>query len=88
MERKKPLAEVIYIYDGEWSEYPETVRLTMNDGHVMTYKLEVKQPEPRLTGLLDKFGEACCVGGYKYKEKGRGKRSGRKVDKDDGTAAK
>jgi len=45
MSRRKPLtADVIYIYDGEHSDYPETVKILMNDGRYMTYRLEVKQP--------------------------------------------
>ena len=44
-KQHKPLtADVIYIYDTGSSEYPETVKILMNDGRYMTYRLEVKQP--------------------------------------------
>lgn len=76
----RPLtADVIYIYDGQWSEYPETVKILMTDGHYMSYRLDVKQPKPQLVGMLDQF-KAVCVGGYKYKEKGKGKLDGTKKE--------
>ena len=78
-KRHKPLtADVIYIYDTGSSEYPETVKILMDDGHYITYHAEIRQPAPVLRESLEKFDNACCVGGYKYKEKGLGKRTGKK----------
>jgi len=70
-KQHRPLtADVIYIYDGEWSKYPETVKILMDNGFYMAYRLDVKQPKPQLTGMLDKFGEVCLAEGYRRKEIG------------------
>lgn len=41
MTRVKPLADICPIYDGPDSEIPETVRVPMSNGKVLTYRLDV-----------------------------------------------
>ena len=38
--RVKPLAEVCPIYDGPDSEIPEAIRIPMDNGKVLTYRLD------------------------------------------------
>lgn len=77
MNRPRPLPIVCPVWDGEWSDYPDGIRVSMSDGNTIVYRREIKQPAPVLKGLLDKFNETC-YGGYKYKEKCVGKRMGRR----------
>lgn len=82
MKQHKPLtADVIFIYDTGSSEYPETVKILMDDGHYITYHAEIKQPAPVLRESLERFSEACFVGGYKTKDKAIGKMTGKKGEK-------
>ena len=43
-EKIQPLAPVDAQWEYETSDYPDFVRLTMEDGHVVTYRREIKQP--------------------------------------------
>ena len=81
MKRSKPLVKVNAIFDHSWSAYPDRIKVPMDDGQVVEYEIVIKMPEPVLGKLLDQFDKVCLVGGYKYKEKGRRKRSGRMGDK-------
>ena len=74
-----PLADVVPYWNGDYSTYPEAIRVNMADGKTVRYVLEVKQPEPVFRDLLDRFNQTV-FGGYKYKEKGKGKRRGDKSD--------
>lgn len=65
LQRHLPLAKVNAIYDRDSSIYPDTVRPTMDDGMVVTYHREEKQPKPYLREALDKYTKTCT--GYKRK---------------------
>ena len=47
-KRVRPLLDVNSIYE-DWSEYPTKIRVTMEDGSVQHYCLEVKQPAPNFS---------------------------------------
>jgi len=72
-----PIPDVFPVHEHDWSVYPDKVRVLMKNGVVVDYYRAVEQPAPVLKGMLDSFSRTC-FGGYKYKEKGRGKRSGRR----------
>ena len=74
MERIKPIADVAAVY-GRRSSYPTTIRVAMEDGHVVDYTAKAKDEQPFLREALDRFS-AACFGGIKYKTKGVGKRTG------------
>jgi hypothetical protein len=74
MEKIKPLANVAVIH-GRRSAYPTTIRVAMEDGHVMDYTIKTRDEQPFLREALDAFN-AACFGGQKYKENGVGKRTG------------
>ena len=76
-KRPKVLPNVVPSYEHSWSNYPDAVRVSFENGQTLRYVVEVTQPEPVLGKMLDRFAEKYLVGGYKYKEKGRGKRTGR-----------
>ena len=76
-KRPKVLPNVVPSYEHAWSNYPDSVRVSFENGQTLRYVVEVKQPEPVFRKLLDRYNH-ICFGGYKYKEKARGKRNGRK----------
>lgn len=50
----KPLAAVTAIWEkGSKSEYPETIRIPMDDGHVVTYVINVDQPHPCFLNAME-----------------------------------
>lgn len=75
-KRPKVLPKVVPIYEHSWSNYPDVIRVSFENGQTLKYVIEIKQPEPVFRSWLDRFN-AICLGGYKYKNKNRGKRSGR-----------
>lgn len=77
-ERTETLPIACAVYEHDWSDYPDKVRVSMKDGQVIDYRREITQPAPIFKAMLDKFTETC-VGGYKYKTKGLGKRTGRRL---------
>ena len=74
MKRISPLADVVPVYDTEFSDYPDGLRVMMDNGHAKTYRLEEKLPAPVLREPLERF-EKVCFGGYQYKA--RRKRPGK-----------
>ena len=48
MEHKKPLMldKPLPIYEHEYSEIPERIRVSFNDGRTAVYELRVDQPAP------------------------------------------
>lgn len=47
-DRIGPLSNVIGFWDHDLGGYPERIRLAMEDGHIVTYLLDVQQPEPNV----------------------------------------
>lgn len=58
-------------WDNAWSDYPDVVKIPMEDGHVITYRREIEQPDPRVMKSIDliRVMNRCTYGGYKPKHK-------------------
>jgi hypothetical protein len=41
------------IWEHESSDYPDLLKVPMEDGHVVTYRREITQPEPRVLKAID-----------------------------------
>ena len=64
----KPLATISAIWDkGSKARYPETVRVPMDDGHVITYRIDIEQPHPQFLNAMELLKKLPVYGGYKYK---------------------
>ena len=81
MKRPEMMPKPAVRYEYDWSEYPDTLTVSFVNGKTVKYVKEVLQPEPVLGKMLDRFGQ-ICLGGYKYKQKGIGKRTGRILNDD------
>ena len=64
-----PLPMVLPIWENDWSVFPDVVRVSMEDGHVLNYRLEVSQPKPVFRDKLDQFTQTCV--GYRAKRRRR-----------------
>ena len=60
-----PLVNVAPRYGPMGGPYPETVRIAMSDGKVITYRIDVPMPAPVLRKPLDDFTNLV---GYSRKE--------------------
>lgn len=66
----RPLNQrLAYIHENAWSDYPDLIKVPMEDGHVITYRREITQPEPRVMKCVDliRIMKDCTYGGYKAK---------------------
>ena len=64
----KPLnQQVAGIWEFAWSDYPDAIKIPMEDGRVITYRREIDQPEPRVMKCIDliRVMSECTYGGYK-----------------------
>lgn len=71
--RVMPLADVNAIYEREMSRYPDRIRVAMEDGRVITYRLDMDDPAKQalresLT-ILQKWKKENTVVGYQYEPK-------------------
>lgn len=71
MEQIKPAKQAMApIWEREGSDYPDLIKVPMEDGNVITYRRDITQPGPvfldtrKLIGILER--SAC--GGYKRKK--------------------
>ena len=65
--RVLPLPKVDAKYGSIGGKYPETVRIAMSDGKVITYRIDMEQPRPAfLKKDLDRFSDLCV--GYETKK--------------------
>ena len=65
--RAKPLIAIRAIWDWESiSKYPDTVRIPMDDGNVVTYRLDVQQPHPAFLTAMEQI-KAMPKGSYPQK---------------------
>ena len=70
-EKSSPLIPVRSIWEKDsLSKYPETIRIPMDDGHVISYRLDVEQPHPCFLQAMDLI-KSMKQGGYQHKEKRR-----------------
>ena len=64
--RVLPLPKVDAHYGPIGGKYPETIRIAMSDGKVITYRIDMEQPRPAfLKNDLDRFSDICV--GYQKK---------------------
>lgn len=76
-EQIKPLSHsAAPIWDYESSDYPDRIKLPMEDGHVITYIREIEQPHPQCLASIDliKSMNKCVYGGYKPRRRNKNDR--------------
>lgn len=73
-----PLLPIKCIWEKDWSVYPDIARIAMEDGKIISYYKIEEQPAPIIGKWLDRYEKSLSFGGYKYKQKCRGKRLGRR----------
>jgi hypothetical protein len=61
MAQINPLAAVTPVRDRESSEYPDRIRVAMEDGKVLTYVMEVEQPHPSFVEAIDCLNRLCDI---------------------------
>ena len=59
----EPLIDVAPYWERETSVYPDTVRITMADGKVVTYRLDVEQPHPAFSAVMEALEKLPVYGG-------------------------
>ncbi len=64
--RVLPLPKVTAHWEHDASKYPDTVKVPMSDGKVVTYRRDDQQPHPCLVEALD--GIRRMATGYKAKK--------------------
>lgn len=71
--RKRPLANVVAIWEREDGIYPDVIRVNMEGGQVVTYRIDVTMPHPCVVKnreIMDRWAEqdgGTTVIGYKAK---------------------
>ena len=53
MSRVMPLAPLCCLYERELSIYPDRIRVPMEDGQVVYYRIDDRQMHPSLAAALD-----------------------------------
>ena len=52
---------------GEWahddSKYPETIKVPMSDGRVVTYRIDIEQPHPSFVDAMDSLERMFEIAG-------------------------
>lgn len=66
--RAEPLVTVQAVYDSEWSEYPDAIRVPMDNGHVVTYRIDMELPNP---AFLTAMATLKSMVGYPKKRRHR-----------------
>ncbi len=66
----KPIIEINHIFEHETSDYPDFLRVPMDDGQVIKYRRVVTQPQPQLQKSLEliRLMNENIHGGYQYKK--------------------
>jgi len=53
-KRVRPLVPIRAIWDKDSiSDYPETVKIPMDNGHVVTYRIDIQQPHPHFMDAME-----------------------------------
>ena len=63
-----PLADVTPIWDHDYSDYPDLIRVAMEDGKVVNYRIDVQMPHPafrKVMKLMEKIPYGVSQYGYK-----------------------
>lgn len=67
-ERIQPLSNVVPHWDNpDLGGYPDTVRLAMGDGKVITYRIETQMPHPMVKKTIDLIRIMTSQDGYQPK---------------------
>ena len=64
-----PMPIVCPIWEHDWSDYPDRVRVSVDTGVVLDYVRAIKQPAPVFKESLDRFTALCT--GYPVERKGK-----------------
>lgn len=69
-EQIKPLGFVVPIWETDVSDYPDMIKVPMADGHVITYRRDLAQQDPRVQKCIDliKTMNRHIYGGRKEKK--------------------
>ena len=79
-EKIKPINHTVAaIWEKDYSDYPDLIKIPMENGRVITYRREIQQPEPQapklsllkpseLLSLISRNPRAGRHVGYKFKE--------------------
>ena len=63
-----PLADVTPIWEHDYSVYPDMLRVAMEDGKVVNYRIDIVMPHPafsRVMKLMEKIPYGVSQYGYK-----------------------
>ena len=52
-EQVRPLGNVAPIWDYDTSDYPDRIKVPIQDGHVVSYVREIEQPHPKCMKTID-----------------------------------
>ena len=64
----KPLnPRIAFSHDHPESDYPDVIKIPMEDGHVITYVRQVEQPHPQCVKSIELIRLMDTYGGYKPK---------------------
>ena len=65
-----PLADVTPIWEHDYSDYPDMIRVAMADGTVVNYRIDVRLPHPAFKSvmkLMERVPYGISQYGYKAK---------------------
>ena len=66
MEQIKPLNHIVApIWEHDSSDYPDVIKVPMEDSKVITYRREIEQPNPSFLKAMDNLDNFVC--GYRPK---------------------
>ena len=69
-ERSRPLVPLRSIWDKDsLSKYPDVLKIPMDDGKVISYRIDVEQPHPAFLFVMDKLSQ-LPEGSYTQKKTG------------------
>lgn len=63
-----PLADVTPVWEHDYSDYPDMIRVAMEDGKVVNYRIDVQMPHPafrKVMKLMEKIPYGVSQYGYK-----------------------
>ena len=61
-ENIKALPEVACFYEHDWSQYPDLIKVTMSNGRVIPYRIDIRQKRSVLRDQMARFTELCKGG--------------------------
>ena len=78
-ERVEPMVDVNAIWERETSVYPDIIRISMRDGRVVCYRLDVEQPHPSFLTAMELL-ERLEIGYQHQPYKGQHEKKEKKPD--------